>query len=87
MHNYLIVGKDPIIDEEFFEIIREAPIFTQADAKKLRSFIAKYIKKSDDNSIIFRIDGGKIKPSKSLQDSLASMLSGNQEFIMIESQK
>lgn len=87
LHNYLIVGKDPIIDEEFFEIIREAPIFTQADAKKLRSFIAKYIKKSDDNSIIFRIDGGKIKPSKSLQDSLASMLSGNQEFIMIESQK
>ena len=65
LHNYLIVGKDPIIDEEFFEIIREAPIFTQADAKKLRSFIAKYIKKSDDNSIIFCIDGGKIKPSKS----------------------
>lgn len=87
LHNYLIVGDDRIIDQELFEIIKEAPIFTQADVKKLRFFIAKYIKKSDDNSIIFRIDGGKIKPSKSLQDALASMLRGNQEFIMIESQK
>ncbi|MFD1909808.1 hypothetical protein ACFTAO_02275 [Paenibacillus rhizoplanae] len=28
----------------------------------------------------------KIKPSKSLQDSLLSMLQGNQEFIMIDDQ-
>lgn len=87
LHNYVVVGEDHIIDQEFFDIIKEAPIFTKTDAERLRSFIAKYIKKSDDNSIIFRIDGGKIKPSKSLQDALASMLHGNKEFIMIESQK
>ena len=33
------------------------------------------------------IENGKIRPSKSLQDVLASMLKGNQEFIMIDEQK
>ncbi len=34
-----------------------------------------------------RIDHGKIKPSKSLADSLASMLKGNREFVMVDDQK
>lgn len=33
------------------------------------------------------IENGKIRPSKSLQDALSSMLQGNQEFIMIDEQK
>lgn len=34
-----------------------------------------------------RIDQGKIKPSKSLQDALSNMLKGNEEFVMIDDQK
>ena len=33
------------------------------------------------------IENGKIKPSKSLQDALSSMLKGNEEFVMIDDQK
>ena len=33
------------------------------------------------------IENGKIRPSKSLQDALSSMLNGNEEFIMIDDQK
>jgi len=33
------------------------------------------------------IENGKIRPSKSLQDALSSMLQGNEEFIMIDDQK
>jgi hypothetical protein len=36
---------------------------------------------------MYRIDHGRIKPSKHLADSMASMLKGNQEFIMIDDQK
>jgi DUF2075 family protein len=36
---------------------------------------------------MYRIDNGKIKPSKSLADSLAKMLKGNEEFVMIDEQK
>ena len=33
------------------------------------------------------IENGKIRPSKSLQDALSSMLKGNEEFVMIDDQK
>lgn len=33
------------------------------------------------------IDNGRLRPSKSLQDCLVSMLNGNQEFLMIDDQK
>ena len=35
----------------------------------------------------FLRNNGKIKPSKNLADSLASMLRGNQEFVMVDDQK
>lgn len=34
-----------------------------------------------------RIDYGRIRPSKSLQDVRASMLEGNREFILMDEQK
>ena len=33
------------------------------------------------------MDSGRLRPSKSLQDSLVSMLEGNDEFVMVDSQK
>ncbi len=34
-----------------------------------------------------KIDHGKLKPAKALQDSLASMIQGNREFLLIDEQK
>ena len=34
-----------------------------------------------------KIENGKLKPAKALQDSLASMLKGNKEFYLIDEQK
>jgi DNA replication protein DnaC len=36
---------------------------------------------------IYYIEGGKIRPSKSLQDALKVIIDGNEEFIMIDDQK
>jgi hypothetical protein len=36
---------------------------------------------------MYRIENGEIRPSKALADSMASMLKGNQEFVMIDDQK
>ena len=41
----------------------------------------------DNKELIYKIDSGRIKPSKSLQDSIAKMLKGNREFIMLDEQK
>jgi len=54
---------------------------------KLQAFIKKFVKYGDKGEMLYAIDQGKIRPSKALADSLASMLQGNQEFILIDDQK
>ncbi|MUG44221.1 DUF2075 domain-containing protein [Paenibacillus woosongensis] len=87
LHNYIREEDDPLTDVIYENWISEAPVFTKGDALKLRSFISTYIKKSDRKRSLYLIDHGKIKPSKSLQDSLLKMLEGNEEFLMIDEQK
>jgi DUF2075 family protein/DNA replication protein DnaC len=85
LHNY---EEDEVIRNEFYKKhLEKAPVFLKRDSDKLRNFIKRYIKKGDDNNILYRIDQGKIKPSKHLADSLVSLIKGNQEFIMIDEQK
>ena len=52
-----------------------------------RVAIHRFIQKGDDKKILYEIDHGKIRPSKSLQNAISNMLKGNREFIMIDDQK
>lgn len=85
LHNCETPGD--LIDPSYNEYITKAPIFFKSDVEKLASFIKKYIKFGDKNDVLYRIDNGKIRPSKGLADQLASMLKGNQEFVLIDDQK
>lgn len=86
LHNY--DDSKNIINNNFYSHYTEkAPAFFKSDALKLRSFIKKFVKHGDTSKIMYRIDSGRIRPSKSLADAMASMLKGNQEFIMIDDQK
>ncbi|WP_426094059.1 DNA/RNA helicase domain-containing protein [Flavobacterium sp. DSR2-3-3] len=85
LHNYTADNK---LDNKFYqEYIDLAPLFFKTDIFKLRDFIKKFVKFGDKDNIMFEIDGGRIRPSKSLADNLSSMLKGNDEFIMIDDQK
>lgn len=85
LHNY---EDDGIINNDFYsEHISRAPIFFKRDAYKLQEFIKKNVKYGDDEHIMYRIDHGKIRPSKNLADQLLSMLKGNEEFVLIDDQK
>lgn len=87
LHNYVLSEDDPICSNQYQEYIREAPMFGANDFMKLRIFIKKYILEGDDRETLYKIENGKIRPSKRLQDSLAKMLQGNKEFNMIDEQK
>ena len=87
LHNYIADEKDPILDERLYECLKRAPLFKKGDVNKLRHFISTYIKKADQHHILYKIENGKVRPSKALQDSLLKMLNGNQEFVLIDSQK
>lgn len=87
LHNYRKTANDPLTDEHYKEHLQKAPVFTKGEIQKLRDFIKKYVRKGDHNKLIYQIEHGRIRPSKSLQDSLMNMLKGNQEFLMIDEQK
>ena len=87
LHNYDLRDDDPICSSQYQEYINEAPMFGTNDFEKLRKFIKRYIVEGDDRELLYKIENGKIRPSKRLQDSLAKMLQGNKEFNMIDEQK
>ena len=86
LHNYRLKENDDLVDECYEYYIDKAPVFTRGDTDRLSKFISKYIKKGNPD-VLYHIDHGRIVPSKSLQDSLSSMLRGNQEFTLIDDQK
>ena len=87
LHNYRKVEDDPLTDAHYQDHLEKAPVFTKGEIQKLRGFIKKFIRKGDQNNLIYQIENGRIRPSKSLQDALNNMLKGNEEFIMIDEQK
>lgn len=88
LHSYMGYNGDKFLDGSCFDEINMAPVFTMYTHAELTDFIKKYIVKADDDNIMDRVDNGRIKPSKSLQNVIRNMLADNkQEFTLIDSQK
>src|SRR5574343_863258 len=64
LHNY--VEDDVIRNKHYAEYIEKAPVFLKSDALKLSDFIKKHIRYGDRSNILYRIENGKIRPSKML---------------------
>ena len=87
LHNFEEKYKSQILDPRYKEALDDAPVFLQKDSEKLSDFIAKYISKPSKKNLFDIIENGKLKPSKSLQDSIGSLMNGNKEFEMIDEQQ
>ena len=77
-----------VLNDEIYKIwYEEAPFFIKTQVLELRDFIKKFIaKKSSTGELLYKIDNGRIRPSKSLQDCLVSLMKGNKEFILLDDQ-
>lgn len=71
----------------YAEHTKRAPAFIRDDALALREFIKRHVRHGDSTDLLYRIENGRIRPSKGLADALVSMLAGNREFLMIDDQK
>lgn len=87
LHNYRRKTDDALDKAQYAPYLEEAPAFTRGEAIRLREFIKRSIVTGDREEVLYSIENGKIHPSKHLQDSIAGMLKGNKEFIMIDDQK
>lgn len=87
LHNYPRTNNDPLDAIQYQDILTEAPAFTYGQRDGLRRFIKENIVTGDKEDTLVKIEHGKIRPSKQLQDSICGMLKGNKEFIMLDEQK
>jgi len=87
LHNFNSADRDSLDNEQYKSAIECAPLFLAEDTLKLRIFIKKFVTKPDNGEILYEIDHGKIKPSLALQDAVGSLLDGNDDFQLLDSQK
>lgn len=87
LHNYDEKYVDQLNDDIYKMWYDEAPFFIKNQVLDLRKFIKKFItKKSSDGDLLYKIDNGRIRPSKALQDCLVSLMKGNKEFMLLDEQ-
>lgn len=88
LHNYREDGLEPVISNDFYkDYLSKAPAFLMDDSDKLRDFIKRFIKYGDKKEVLYKIDAGKIRPSKNLANALSNMMAGKPEFVLIDDQK
>lgn len=77
-----------VIQSDFYsQHTARAPSFIRGDTEKLKAFLQRYIRYGDRSEVLYRIENGKLKPSKGLVDHLLSLIQGNPEFTLIDAQK
>ncbi len=87
LHNFKETNRTHICHLKYNEAITDAPLFLQEDGERLSTYIANHVSKPSKKNLFEIIENGKLKPSKSLQDTIGSILNGNNEFEMIDEQQ
>ena len=65
----------------------KAPLFARNDVVNLAEFIKRFVRYGDPTNVMYRIENGRIRPSKTIADNIAKMIAGHQEFVMVDDQK
>lgn len=85
LHNH---PRDGQIDHPHYDPhIQRAPLFLKSDKVKLSRFISNHVRRGDRLRSLYAIERGRIQPSKSLMDYVASLMQGKSEFVLIDQQK
>ena len=87
LHNYRPDFKSDLSDEIYKEWVTAAPFFVRNEVEKFSAFVNKFVtRKSSSGDLLYLIENGRIRPTKSLQDALTSMVMGNPEFVLLDEQ-
>ena len=87
LHNYLPAYKSALSDEIYKDWYTSAPFFIMNEVQQFTDFVKKYIsKKSAHGDLLYLIENGRIRPTKSLQDALSTMVRGTPVFDLLDEQ-
>jgi hypothetical protein len=85
LHNHPRNGE--IDHPHYQEHLKRAPLFLAKERAKLQAFIREHVRHGDRKGALYAIENGRIRPSKLLIDSVAGLLQGKAEFVLIDDQK
>jgi hypothetical protein len=87
LHNYLPTYKEALSADIYKEWYTTAPFFVMDEARDFNDFVKQYVtKRSSRGDLLYLIDHGRIRPTKSLQDALATMVQGTPVFDLLDEQ-
>ena len=87
LHNYRQEFKSALSSAIYRDWYTAAPFFIRNETREFSAFLKKYVqKKSSRGDLLYLVENGRIKPSKSLQDALSNMVSGVPEFTLLDEQ-
>ena len=76
-----------VLDKRYSVYTEQAPVFLKQNVSDLRGFLEHFVQTGDNGVLMDKIDHGRIRPSKSLADSLVALLKKQREFILLDEQK
>ena len=87
LHNYLSRYKSALTANIYKEWYTSAPFFVMDEVQPFIDFVKKYVtRKSSKGDLLYLIDHGRIKPSKSLQDAMSTMVRNEPMFNLLDEQ-
>lgn len=87
LHNYLPAYKHALSADIYKEWYTSAPFFIMDEVQPFTDFVKKHVtQKSSKGDLLYLIDHGRIKPTKSLQDALTTMVKGTPLFDLLDEQ-
>ena len=87
LHNYLPAYKHALSADIYKEWFTSAPFFIMDEVLQFTDFVKQFVtKKSSSGDLLYLIDHGRIKPTKSLQDALSTMVKGTPVFDLLDEQ-
>ncbi|MEI6715594.1 MAG: DUF2075 domain-containing protein [Verrucomicrobiota bacterium] len=74
-------------DPAFNEYLLKAPIFLRTEVPELKAFLRERLARGDKRGLMYRIEKGRLRPSKMLADAVVGMVQERPEFALIDEQK
>jgi DUF2075 family protein/thymidine kinase len=87
LHNYPERIPEPLKASVYKELVEDTPLYLKDDYEKLEKFLRDHVGSGKGEAILYKIEKGRIRPSKKLIEHVSSMFEGNSEYVLLDEQK
>ena len=87
LHNYKKKNPEPLLQEQYKEIVSDTPVFFSSDVEFLEEYVNEHVGRGDGLTILDNVENSKLIPSKKFINYIDSIFKGNKVFTLLDEQK